>query len=237
MTQSLAALVEATCGALDRIGVRITGAWQPGASRSGGWTRHEWHGVASAAAPVVALLCVRTGGVIEWHKSGRSVAPAALPAVLPGGTPERAPVDPAVSALASIHAMAIRLGVTVSPEEPRVGLDLHVQGAYASLATRALAGVPAAGAPALDLPAERATTTGVACDLACVPGTPEVVFSLLLITGAQVKMGRNHLWHVRPALAPALGEPLRTILSRGRRGTLAIDGLRPGPGGANIEPP
>lgn len=216
MTQSLAALVEATGGALDRTAVRITGAWQPHTSLSGGWTRHEWHGVACAAAPMVALLCARTGDVVAWHKSGRSAAPAA-------------------PALASIHAMEIRLGVTVSPEEPRVGLDLHVQGAHAHVVTRDLPGV--AGAPALDLPAERATTTGVACDLACVPGTPEVVFSLLFIAGAQVEMGRNHLWHVRRALAPALGEPLRTILSRGRRGTLAIDGLRPGPGGANIEPP
>jgi hypothetical protein len=194
---TLAALVQATCGALDRAPVHITGAWHPHASLSGGWTRHAWHGVARAAAPMVALLCVRSGDVITWHKSGRA------------------------------GDMQIRLGVTVAPDNPLVGLDAHVQGAYASIATRDLPAGPA-GAPALDIPAERATTTGVALDLATAPGTPPVTFSLLFIAGAQVKMGRNHLWHVRRALAPALGEPLRTILARGRRGTLALDdpGLR-----------
>jgi hypothetical protein len=208
MTQSLAALVEATCGALDRMAVRITGAWQPGASLSGGWTRHAWHGVASAAAPMVALLCARTGGVVAWHKSDRSKAQA--------------------QAAMPIHEMEIRLAVTVAPDSPLLGLDAQVQRAQANVTTRDLAAEPAAAARALDIPAERAATTGIAIDLATVHGTPEVAFSVLFIAGSQVKMGRNHLWHVRPALAPALGEPLRTILSRGRRGALALDapGLR-----------
>lgn len=120
--------------------------------------------------------------------------------------------------------MELRLSVTVAPDNPLVGLGAHVQGAHASATTRDLPGVPATGAPALDIPAERATTTGTVFDLACVPGTPQVAFSLLFITGAQVKLGRNHLWHVRRALAPALDEPLRTILVRGRHGTLALDG-------------
>lgn len=217
MTQSLAALVEATCGVLDRLPVRITGAWQPCTRASGAWMRHAWHGVACAAEPMVALLCVRTGAEVAWHKSSHSVAPS--------GTP------------ASTHELQIRLGLTVAPDEPLAGLDLHVQGAYASLAARNPPAVLAARTPVLDVPPERATTTGVVIDLACVPAKPEVVFSLLVIPRAQVKMGRNHLWHVRPALAPALGEPLRTILSRGRRGTLALDTLHVQPEGANIEPP
>lgn len=207
MTQSLAALVETTCGALDRMPVRITGAWRPGASLSGAWTRHEWHGVASAAVPMFALLCARTGDVVAWHKSGRSTPPPGAPAPAP----------------ASVHAMDLRLAITVAPDNPLIGLDARVQGAQASITSRDLPAVPA-GAPVVDIPAERAATTGIVFDLAEVPGAPRVVFSLLFLTGAQVKMGRNHLWHVRRALAPLLGEPLRTILGHGRRGTFALDG-------------
>lgn len=229
MTQSLAALVETTCGALDRMSVHIRGAWQPAASLAEGWTRHEWHGVASAAAPVVALLCVRTGDVVTWYKSGRSQPPASPSP----DTPAQAP--------ASIHDLDLRLAITVAPESPLIGLDARVQGAQASVTTRALPGDPPAGTPALDILssglAERATTTGIMCDLADVPGAPHVAFSLLFLAGAQVQMGRNHLWHVRRALAPRLGEPWRTILGHGRHGAFSLDSLCALPGGANIEPP
>lgn len=232
MTQSLAALVETTCGALDRMPVQIRGAWSPAVSLSGGWTRHEWHGVACAAAPVVALLCVRTGDVVAWYKSGRSQPPAQPPAQLPAQPPAQLPAQPPASppsgtlpqAPASVHDLDLRLAITVTPDNPLVGLDARVQGAQASVTTHALPGDPPAGAPALVILAERATTTGILCDLADVPGTPRVTFSLLFLAGAQVKMGRNHLWHVRRALAPHLGEPLRTILGHGRHGTFPLDG-------------
>jgi hypothetical protein len=212
MTQSLAALVETTCGALDRMPVRITGAWKPRASLSGGWTRHEWHGVAGAAAPMVALLCVCTGDEVAWYKSGRSKLPAGPTAALSAGTPAQAP--------ASIHALDLRLAITVAPDHPLVGLDARVQGAQANVTTGDLPGRPPADTPVLDILAERATTTGIVFDLADVPATPHVAFSLLFLTGAQVEMGRNHLWRVRRALSPLLDEPLRSILGHGRRGTL-----------------
>ena len=79
-------------------------------------------------------------------------------------------------------------------------------------------------------------TTGVFVRLATIPSAPEVIISVVLIGGSDVKVGRNGLWHLRRHLAPSLPEPLRSILSYGRAGQVAAqpgaapDGRRAGRG-------
>jgi hypothetical protein len=51
-------------------------------------------------------------------------------------------------------------------------------------------------------------------------GPGPVELGMLLLARRDVQFKRNHLWRVRPERAPGLPEPFRTILVRGRSGTL-----------------
>jgi hypothetical protein len=62
--------------------------------------------------------------------------------------------------------------------------------------------------------------TGGPTLLAVVEGDPRIEIYALFIARADVKFGRNRLWHLRPTLAEAVQEPLRSALTRGRSGEL-----------------
>jgi hypothetical protein len=196
MLASLAAVVDATRGALVRVPVQMRGAWTPEMALSSGWTRREWQGLARADEPLVAVLFARVADTIEWHKSDRP--------------PRRDPAD-----AVAVHTLDVSLGITAGPGQPLASLDARTHRAHANVTIS----VPGGGlAPAI--PDQHATSTGVLLDLVAFDGTPRVTFALLFLAASQVKVGRNGLWHVRRALAPALHEPLRTILTRGRHGSL-----------------
>jgi len=62
--------------------------------------------------------------------------------------------------------------------------------------------------------------TGGPTILAVIEGDPRIEIHALFIARSDVKFGRNRLWHLRPALAEAVEEPLRSALTRGRTGEL-----------------
>jgi hypothetical protein len=229
MSGSLAAIVEATCGALARVPVWVSGAWNPEAALSGGWTRREWNGVARAAEPAVALLFASAAGVVEWHKSER-------PRRREPGRPNVHDV-PGGQDVHHGDELDMWVGITAGPGQPLASLAARVRGAHANVT----AAVPdsarsatvlgqsaietgATGQSAIE--AGGAGSTGVLFELAVLDGTPRVAFSLLFIAASQVEVVRNGLWRVRPAVAPALHEPLRTILGRRRHGSARLDALR-----------
>ena len=59
------------------------------------------------------------------------------------------------------------------------------------------------------------------CD---VVGSSPVKLSVLFLSGADVHVVRNGLWHARPSTAEKLAEPLKTLLTYGRNGTFSLDG-------------
>jgi hypothetical protein len=211
LIEPLADIVDATCHALERIPVLVTGEWQSKTVLTGGWVRREWRGVARAARPLVALLFTRVADTIEWHKSRRPRGEVARPAQGPTPTLDAAPED----------EIDLSLSITAGPGHPLVGLSASVHGAHTSATP-----LGPAGAGSFDMPAQRETRTGVLFDLAAFDGTPPVAFAILFVAASQIQVVRNHLWRVRGALAPALGEPLRTLLSRGRRGHTTLGDMR-----------
>jgi hypothetical protein len=58
-------------------------------------------------------------------------------------------------------------------------------------------------------------TTGRAHVVATADGG---AFAVILLPAAVIKMGRNHLWHLRDELATSLPDHVRTVLTRGRTG-------------------
>jgi hypothetical protein len=63
--------------------------------------------------------------------------------------------------------------------------------------------------------------TGELATIAMIAGAPVVALMLLVIAGRDVKVGRNHLWHLRRELADDVDEPFRKVLSYGRAGETA----------------
>jgi hypothetical protein len=53
-----------------------------------------------------------------------------------------------------------------------------------------------------------------------IEGSHRVELFVLFLVGADVKLGRNGLWHLRPDLVPSVPEAYRALLSRGRTGEL-----------------
>lgn len=62
--------------------------------------------------------------------------------------------------------------------------------------------------------------TGGPTLLAVVEGDPRIEIHALFLARADVKFGRNRLWHLRPTLAEAVEEPLRSALTHGRTGDM-----------------
>jgi hypothetical protein len=55
-----------------------------------------------------------------------------------------------------------------------------------------------------------------------VAESKDVAFVVVLIPGSAVKVGRNHLWHVREEIRASLPADLRELLTGHRTGTLSI---------------
>lgn len=62
--------------------------------------------------------------------------------------------------------------------------------------------------------------TGGPTLLAVIEGAPRIEIYAFFIARSDVKFGRNRLWHLRPTLAEAVEEPLRSVLTRGRTGEM-----------------
>ena len=60
-------------------------------------------------------------------------------------------------------------------------------------------------------------TTGRAHVVATADGG---AFAAILLPATAIKMGRNHLWHLRDELAASLPDHVRTLLTRGRSGAI-----------------
>ncbi len=63
--------------------------------------------------------------------------------------------------------------------------------------------------------------TGRLTPVVVVAGAPDVRLMLLLLARRDVKVGRNHLWHLRRELTDGVDEPFRNVLSYGRTGEAA----------------
>lgn len=59
--------------------------------------------------------------------------------------------------------------------------------------------------------------------VSCLAGADDVSFLALILPGSAVKVGRNHLWHLRGTLAPLLSLPVRELLTRRRTGSIPAD--------------
>jgi hypothetical protein len=71
-----------------------------------------------------------------------------------------------------------------------------------------------------EMPARITAQTGSIVPVCTLATSPEVEFSVLFIDGADVQVGRNGLWHVRPRIAEKIDEPMRSVLTCGRTGGL-----------------
>lgn len=69
-----------------------------------------------------------------------------------------------------------------------------------------------------EIPARAALRTGAILRLATVVATPSVDVLALFLAARDVKVGRNRLWHVRPALAEGISDPFKRMLTYGRSG-------------------
>lgn len=78
----------------------------------------------------------------------------------------------------------------------------------ASPSYRPLIPTPIAGATAALLP------------FSAVEGSHQVQLSVLFLAGSEVKVGRNGVWHLRPALVESVPEGFRELLAHGRAGEL-----------------
>jgi hypothetical protein len=63
--------------------------------------------------------------------------------------------------------------------------------------------------------------TGRLTAFAIVNGEPDVGLMLFLLRRRDIKVGRNHLWHLRRELAEGVSEPFHRVLSYGRSGEAA----------------
>ena len=68
------------------------------------------------------------------------------------------------------------------------------------------------------IPETLAVSTGSIVEFAIIDGEPEIALSVAFLAGADVKVGHNRLWHVRPGLAEHISQPIRAMLSYGRSG-------------------
>lgn len=73
-----------------------------------------------------------------------------------------------------------------------------------------------------DLPAFEGLRTGTIQRFARVAAVPAVDVLALFVAARDVKVGRNRLWHLRPALAEGMPEPIRKLLTYGRTGELGV---------------
>lgn len=73
--------------------------------------------------------------------------------------------------------------------------------------------------PAIQFPMTGAT--GAFLPFASVEGSQQVELLLLLLAGADVQVGRNGLWRLRPNLVESVPEAFRELLVHGRTGELA----------------
>jgi hypothetical protein len=73
-----------------------------------------------------------------------------------------------------------------------------------------------------EIPASVALRTGTIQRLAKVVATPGVDVLALFLAARDVKVGRNRLWHLRPALAEGIPDPIRKLLTYGRAGELDV---------------
>jgi len=167
---------------LRRLLVVVAGAWKPGSTR-------DWHGVATAGAPLVGVAFVTSRGRSAWCKSGPA-KPDGQPVHLLLGHHDQAGVDVQVNWSVGGGQAISRCVVESRAYQPTI--------------------MPSAPIVA-----------GQAVELATISGTPPVVLSALFLAAADVKVGRNRLWHLRPELAFMVQEPYRAILTRGRSGESA----------------
>lgn len=72
-----------------------------------------------------------------------------------------------------------------------------------------------------DLFTDRLKATGSVVQLGGPFGSPEITLSLLVLAASDVKVGRNRLWHLRPAVSTGLSEPYLGVLTHGRSGEYA----------------
>jgi hypothetical protein len=68
---------------------------------------------------------------------------------------------------------------------------------------------------------ERLVTTGAHVHVTDPFGVPEITLSLLVLAAADVKVGRNRLWHLRTVASTGVNELFLGILTHGRTGEYA----------------
>lgn len=93
-------------------------------------------------------------------------------------------------------------------EHDRAGTDVHVNFECGRGQVVSRCGVDSkAYKPAM--PDTLDLKTGELATIAMITGEPVVALMLLVLAGRDVKVGRNHLWHLRRELADDVDEPFR----------------------------
>jgi hypothetical protein len=180
--------------------------------------------IARSLAAIVAPEPIEIRG--EWSRSTRGANAEIVDAVWRADLQGAAPVV----GLGFLHSRASLYWIKSAPASAndalRVSLtayaDRRVPGAtFASGFTKAsLPGVPVRGGPDLENACAIGTARAAAGRPHRVAEIDGTVFAVILLPGAVVKTGRNRLWRLRDELAASLPEDVRTLLTRGRSGSL-----------------
>lgn len=164
----------------------------------------DWHGLAIAEEPIVAVIFLQCESEVAWCKSQRAG----------GRTDGWLHLPPAGSGSASpVPKTPVRLALFWYDE---VGKDVQVNFSVGGGGRRCKTLLPRPGYyPEIE---PGPYVTGRSCLIARIDGVPRVDCYVLFLSAQQVRVGRAGRWNVREQVTQSLEPPLRNILTQARTG-------------------
>ncbi len=163
----------------------------------------DWHGLAKAEEPIVAVILLKCEGEVAWCKSER-----------PGDRADSGALRlPGLGHAGHIPGAPIRLALFWYD---KIGKDVQVNFSVGGGGRRCQMLLPWPGYHPQTEPGPY--ITGRSSLFARIDGIPHIECHVLFLAAQQVCFGRKGLWRVREQVAEALQPQLRSILTRARTG-------------------